>query len=125
MAESQEKGHYLVCPDFGPDGAKLSYDTLVRCFCYILKRIHEIATVPPGVQFEIISLRWHHFGEAYPSLGIPADERNKDGEKMTRLSFVIGDQITEFIHSIGLNSLIELSSEETMTWADVLKLQKS
>ncbi len=28
--------------------------------------------MPPGAVLEVILLRWHHFGEAYSSLGIRA-----------------------------------------------------
>lgn len=114
------KGHYLVCPDFGSDGMRLSHDVQARCLQYIVKRIHDITALPPGVTLEVIPLRWHHFGEAYPSLGIHAENSDRDGEKMTRLSFRLGDQITEFIQRTGVESLVRMSTAETLKWADVL-----
>ena len=114
------RGHYLVCPDFGSDGVRLGIDDQTRCLQYIVKRIHEIAPLPPGVTLEVIPLRWHHFGEAYPSLGIHDNDDVRDGDEMTRLSFSLGDQITEFIQRTVVEYLAEASAAETLTWADVL-----
>ena len=119
MSENQAKGHYLVCPDFGSDGVRLSNDTQTRCLHYIVRHIEDIAALPPGVTLEVISLRWHHAGDAYPALGIPEIDSVRNGEEMTLLAFRLGDQITEFIQRTGLEYLVTLSAAETLTWADV------
>ena len=98
MSEGPAKEYSLVCPDFGTDGLCLDHDTQARCLQYIAR---------------------HIFGEAYPSLGIPAEDAERDGEVMTDFSITLGDQITEYIQALGVRALAALSATETVTWAEI------
>ena len=120
MSDHARKGYYPVCQDFPPRGSRLSNDVCVRCLSYVLRYIGQIVTIPEGLELEVMSLQWHHLGQPYPSIGILSNEISDAEPDIMQVSDEIGDKITDFINTIGIDILVQLSQSETLTWEDVL-----
>lgn len=114
------RGYHLVCPDLGAAGQRLSLDDQTRLHSYLIGRIGEVTTVPVGLGFEVIPLRWHHHGEAYPAIGMFAEPGPPAAGDLTVLSLQIEDGLSDLVQRIGLEPLLQLSSGETLRWEDVL-----
>jgi len=120
MTDPKDKGYYPVCQDFPPRGSRLSDDACVRCLRYIVRYIDHITALPKGLELEVMSLQWHQTGQPYPSIGILSNEASDAEQDIMQLSDELGDKINDFINTIGIDTLVQLSQNETLTWADVL-----
>jgi len=126
MNTDSNEGYYLVCPDLVPGTGGITENQCVKCLCYVIEHMNEVAPIPPEMAFEVISVRWHHVGEPYPVIGIPANGRPELlVPDIAQFSMMLEHKVTEYIERCGLQKLVELSKGEALTWADVLSRHNS
>jgi hypothetical protein len=122
MNTDSNEGYYLVCPDLVPGTDGITEDQCVKCLCYIIQHTNGVAPVPPKMEFEVIPVRWHHVGQPYPVIGIPAKGKPELlAPNISQFAMMLEHKVTEYIERCGLRELVELSKYEALTWDDVLR----
>lgn len=114
-----KRGYDIVDPDLARSALALNYDAQVRCLSYLIGQLSNIVDFPQGVMFEVIPVQ-HHYGGPYPIIGLYTETPVTSDENLLRLGLAIGDELDAYIKKVGTERLLELSSEETATWQDIL-----
>jgi len=119
MSEDKQRGYQIVDPGLASPQYSLSDDAQVQCLTYLMRRIPDIASVPQGVLFELISVQY--LGGPYPAIGLYTKTPIDTDANLCRLSFAIGEGLERLIERTGVERLMELSSGEDVCWNDVLE----
>ena len=101
----------------------ISEDDRVRILSCLIRHLSKIgsAVLPVGVKAEVIPVRFHHVGRPYPCIALYED--SDSDIKRNLLSddpYRIEGHLEAFISKMGMKRLLELSTEETVSWKDIL-----
>lgn len=121
------RGYYPLCPDLGPRWHWLSLDEQTRIHAFLITQLAERDDLPANVAFEVIPMQWHHLGEHFPVIGIPASDED-DHAKGALLSGVaqrLGEELSGLIREMGMDALRVRSAAQTLRWEDVHNLSAS
>ncbi|RYZ81878.1 MAG: hypothetical protein EOP04_23150 [Proteobacteria bacterium] len=93
-------------------------DTTVRCLSYLCGKIDEIISLPVGITAKVVPIQYVE--SVYPAIGLFA-VKESDWASCPD-SQILEQKIDNYVHKIGLEPLIELAKDETLTW-QMLEMQ--
>ena len=115
------RGYTLIDP--GLADTELSKDEQVKGLTYFIRHWKTLITVrlPDSMKAEVIPVRWHGEGAPYPCIGLYQEQQDEGFGYEPFFIFRIEEQLQQHTKALGLERLVELASEETDTWQEVLR----